>query len=76
MHDQAIIREALESAGPAALDENATDVYCWRMEQLLRVGYSHSVADILATHTHIDLHVACDLLARGCTERTAFMILV
>ena len=75
MHEQATIYELLESPGFTTLGEDASDVYCWRMEQLLRFGYSRPVADILATNTYIDLHVACDLLAHGCPERVAYMIL-
>jgi hypothetical protein len=57
------------------LDEGALTIYCWRMEQLLKAGYSHLRADALADDVRIDLHVACDLLARGCDEQVAFRIL-
>ena len=76
MHGQAAGRDLLEDPGFATLEEDATDVYCWRMEQLLGVGYSLVVADVLARQTDVDLHAACDLLARGCAERTAYMILL
>jgi hypothetical protein len=45
------------------------------MEQLLGAGYSHLRADALADDPGVDLHVACDLLARGCDEQVAFRIL-
>jgi hypothetical protein len=75
MHEQTVGRDLLAAQCPAALDEAPTDVYCWRLEQLLEVGYSRVVADILATDTEVDLHTACDLLANGCEERLAQMIL-
>ena len=51
------------------------DVYCWRMERLLQAGYCRAVACLLADNAAVDLHLACDLLASGCTERTAVQIL-
>ena len=46
------------------------------MEELERAGYSAVVADVLATHPEVDLHLACGLLARGCSERLAYSILL
>jgi hypothetical protein len=57
------------------LDERAAAVYYWRLEQLQRAGYSEEHAVLIAEGHHIDLHLACDLLRRGCPERTAFLIL-
>jgi len=51
------------------------DVYCWRMEELMRAGYSLLVAGALAGRTDVDLHAACRLLAGGCPEETALSIL-
>jgi hypothetical protein len=68
--------ELAEQSEPAPRDEGAIDVFCWRMEQLLGAGYSRPVADALAADGAIDLHVACDLLAHGCAEKTAYLILV
>ena len=61
--------------GVSNLDEAALGIYCWRMEQLLRAGYSRLCADALAEDVRVDLHLACDLLARGCDERVAYRIL-
>lgn len=63
----------VEDLSPPA--QETVDVYCWRAEQLLGAGYSPVLADALAMNDDIDLHVACDLLARGCDSKTAFMIL-
>ena len=56
-------------------DEMEIKVYCWRLEQLLDAGYSRATADALAGDPAVDLHRACDLLASGCVEETAFLIL-
>ena len=53
----------------------AIDIYCWRMEALLRAGYTQLCADVLAQDRQVDLHLACDLRARGCAEHTAYLIL-
>ncbi len=75
MNEQTVNLGVVEDRVLAALGEDATDVYCWRLEQLLRVGYTRVVADVIAADLNIDLHVACDLLANGCTEGTAYKIL-
>ena len=56
-------------------DVQAAETYAWRFEQLRRAGYSDLRAEALAATTAVDLHVACDLLVRGCPEATAFAIL-
>ncbi len=76
MYEQAVTGGLLEHEGRVSRLEDPTDVYCWRMEQLVKAGYSPVVADVLATHTEIDLHLACDLRARGCNERLAYSILL
>ncbi len=48
----------------------------WRLEQLLRAGYSETVALVLADLVHVDLHVALDLVGRGCPSEVALRILV
>jgi hypothetical protein len=59
----------------AQLDHEAIEIYWWRLEQLTHAGYSDVRAHELASSDQVDLHLACDLLARGCPERTAFAIL-
>jgi hypothetical protein len=75
MTEQTVGHDLVEGKEPASHRHDAADVYCWRFEQSLRAGYSRVSADIIATHTDIDLHVACELLANGCTERLATLIL-
>ena len=48
----------------------------WRMEELQRAGYEDRAALMLALHTEVDLHLATDLLRRGCPEATALRILL
>ena len=56
-------------------DAVTVEIYCWRVEVLERAGYSGAFAHLLADDTEIDLHRACDLIARGCAEATAYAIL-
>jgi hypothetical protein len=76
MHGQAVVSDTREGRRLPAGGEDPTDVYCWRLEQLIAAGYSAAVADVLATHTDIDLHLACNLVSLGCSERLAYSILL
>ena len=58
------------------LDQRDIEIYCWRVEQLERAGYSGAFAHMLAEDTDVDLHLACDLMVRGCSEQTAYSILI
>jgi hypothetical protein len=58
------------------LDARDIEIYCWRVEQLERAGYSGAFAHMLAEDTDVDLHLACELMARGCDEQTAYAILL
>ena len=51
-------------------------VRSWRLEELVRVGYDPCDALVLSGRPGIDLHVAIDLVKRGCPPRTAVRILV
>jgi hypothetical protein len=51
-------------------------VIAWRIESLLRVGYDHVAAILLAEQPHVDLHLAQDLAAAGCPVETALRILL
>lgn len=68
-----ICGEATEEGDGVAAE--VVDVYCWRLEELLRAGYSHEHASTLAEDTGVDLHLAGALIARGCNEQIAFAIL-
>jgi hypothetical protein len=48
----------------------------WRQEELLRAGYGDRLALKLALDARVDLHVAVDLLRRGCPPETAAQILL
>jgi hypothetical protein len=68
------IREATwEDAVASATDDS---VVRWRLIVLLRAGYLWNDAFELATDTKIDLHVAVELMDRGCASDTARRILV
>ena len=48
----------------------------WRAEALERAGYAPGPAAELASRLDIDLHLASDLLAAGCSEELALQILI
>ena len=48
----------------------------WRFQQLLTAGWPERQALVLAAHHDIDLHLACDLLTKGCDLALAWEILL
>jgi len=48
----------------------------WRAEALERVGYDATSAALLATQHDVDLHLAVELVERGCPPGTAIRILL
>lgn len=59
------------------LEETETErVERWRAEELERAGYDLSAAAVLAASPGVDLHLAIDLLSRGCPQDTAVQILL
>ncbi len=48
----------------------------WRMEQLRRAGYPLRAAQRLGARRDVDLHLAIDLVARGCRPSLAVRILL
>ncbi len=48
----------------------------WRSSELERAGYPADVASELASRSDIDLHLAAELLQRGCTPELAASILL
>jgi hypothetical protein len=58
------------------LDAETERVLLWREEELERVGYERAAARDLAERTYVDLHLAMDLLRRGCPVDTALRILL
>jgi len=61
---------------PIVADEQAAEIYWWRVEELERAGYSAEAAGLVAADHRIDLRQACDLLRRGCPEQTGCRILL
>ncbi|HSC73582.1 MAG TPA: hypothetical protein VLB89_05400 [Gaiellaceae bacterium] len=51
-------------------------VEAWRAEQLELVGYGAAAAAELAARHDVDLHVAMELLAHGCSPELALKILL
>jgi hypothetical protein len=48
----------------------------WREGELARAGYEPSAAAVLAASPEVDLHLAVELLGRGCSEDVALQILL
>ena len=48
----------------------------WRYEALVRAGYEPNAAQRLAARQDIDLHVAVEMLAKGCSPELALAILL
>lgn len=61
---------------PQTRESDAERVARWRLEQLVRAGFDEAAALLLAAKRHVDLHVASDLLRRGCPADTALRILL
>ena len=51
-------------------------IEAWRLEQLLRAGYSVEDAEALASRADVDLHIAVTMVARGCPPQQAARILL
>jgi hypothetical protein len=51
-------------------------IEAWRAEALERAGYGAREAATIAARLDIDLHLATDLLRRGCTADLALQILL
>ncbi|MDQ3823595.1 MAG: hypothetical protein M3321_10200 [Actinomycetota bacterium] len=57
-------------------DTEMERVEAWRAEELRRAGYDRRAATELAARHDVDLHVAVDLVRRGCPEQLALEILL
>jgi hypothetical protein len=62
----------LEEQGTSEVDA----VLRWRFDELVRAGYDDEDAMILAHDRGVDLHLATDLLRRGCPSATAVRIVL
>ncbi len=58
------------------IETEADRVSRWRAEELERAGYELSAAAVLAASSGVDLHLAVDLLERGCSQDVAMQILL
>jgi hypothetical protein len=64
------------NAALAELEEQDVDgVLRWRFLVLKGAGYAVGDAVELATSSNVDLHVAVDLVGKGCPPHTAVRIL-
>ncbi len=66
-------KSVMTAAEPGLQDEL---VEAWRAEQLELAGYGAAAAAELAARADVDLHVAIDLLAQGCSPELALKILL
>ena len=65
--------EATET--PVWREDEQSKVESWRLHVLIEAGFPMSLAERLAA-SDADLHVCVELLARGCSPRTAAEILL
>ena len=65
----------MSATGTIVLTE--TDlIEAWRLQELERAGYLPSEAAEIATRADIDLHMAIEMLDRGCPSELAVRILL
>jgi hypothetical protein len=57
-------------------DTEIERIEAWRAEELRRAGYDRRAAAEIAAHHDVDLHVAVDLVRRGCPQDLALSILL
>ena len=76
--DLATIKAMTMSAADVTtrVDTELEIVEQWRHKALERAGYSMEAAVVLAASHDVDLHLAVDLLERGCTQELALQILL
>ena len=58
------------------VDTELERVENWRAEELIRAGYAPGDAVALAARHDIDLHLAVELVERGCPDELAIEILI
>ena len=63
---------SLERSEPCELDR----IRRWRLDELLRAGYTLPDALEIAVHTEVDLHRATSLVELGCPSSTAVRIVI
>ena len=51
-------------------------IVLWRAEELQRAGFRPVLADAVAVRKDVDLHLAVDLVKKGCPDDMAIRILL
>lgn len=64
--------EQLEQVG----EGEARQIVHWRFDSLVRAGYPERDALLVATRPEADLHLAVDLVRRGCPPQVATRIVL
>ena len=57
-------------------EDEAERVIRWRFDELIRAGYESDEALKVAVRVEVDLHIATELVRRGCPAQTAVRILL
>ena len=57
-------------------EAEAEPILAWRFDKLNEAGYEFGDALCLTVAPDVDLHLACELLERGCPPQTALRILL
>ena len=58
------------------VDTEVERIEAWRTEELRRAGYDRRAAAEVAARHDVDLHLAVDLMRRGCSQDLALEILL
>ena len=58
------------------VDSEIERIEAWRAEELKRAGYDRRAANTVAMRHDVDLHLAVDLVRRGCSPELALSILL
>ena len=68
--------DTIEPIEPGTTNDEEKRVWCWRLDQLVRVGYATPDAVAIAGDSKIDLSLARRLVALGCPADLATRILL
>lgn len=66
----------MAAADAETVEVRESDIFRWRLDELLKAGYPCDDALTLSTNLEVDLHLATDLPRRGCPHATALRILL
>lgn len=58
------------------VDSEVERIEAWRSDELRRAGYDRRAAHAVAARHDVDLHLAVDLIRRGCSQDLALEILL